>query len=290
MLSMAGRLTLTKAVLSSIPVYSMSSVMLSKSTLASLNKVSRPFLWGSSSEKKKQHLLSWKKVCLSKRNGALGIRSSKDMNLVLVAKVGWRLLNDDHSLWARVVRKKYKIGDLHDQSWMVRKSTWPVLWRGVVRGLTVVIWPGHRWVVGDGGQINFWMDSWISDQPLLHSAIGDLPENAQSLLAKNVWRDDLGWDFSRVDPFLSENINLELMTVALDHVTGAQDWISWKGNANGEFSVTSAYELIRRDEVPKQNMECFFDRVWKVAVPKKVRLFLWLVSHQVIMMNVDRKR
>lgn len=97
-LSMAGRLTLTKAVLSSILVHSMSSVMLPKSTLASLDKISRSFLWESSAERRKQHLLSWKMVCRPKKNGGLGIRSAKDMNLVLVSKVGWRLLNDDHSL------------------------------------------------------------------------------------------------------------------------------------------------------------------------------------------------
>ncbi|CAA7044678.1 unnamed protein product [Microthlaspi erraticum] len=48
-LSMAGRLTLTKAVLSSIPVHSMSSIMLPQSTLSGLDKLSRSFLWGSNS-------------------------------------------------------------------------------------------------------------------------------------------------------------------------------------------------------------------------------------------------
>ncbi|CAA7036500.1 unnamed protein product [Microthlaspi erraticum] len=37
-------------------------------------------------------------------------------------------------------------------------------------------------------------------------------------------------------------------------------------------------------------MEAFFDRIWTVVVPERVRLFLWLVAHQVIMTNVERKR
>lgn len=99
-LSLAGRITLTKAVLSSIPVHSMSSVMLPKSTLVYLDKVSRSFLWGSTAQRRKQYLLSWSRVCLPKEEGGLGIRSSLDMNKSLIAKVGWRLLQDDMSLWA----------------------------------------------------------------------------------------------------------------------------------------------------------------------------------------------
>lgn len=57
-------------------------------------------------ENRKQHLVSWKKVCRPKREGGLGIRSSRDMNKALVAKVGWRLIHDHTSLLARVLRSK----------------------------------------------------------------------------------------------------------------------------------------------------------------------------------------
>lgn len=54
--------------------------------------------------------------------------------------------------------------------------------------------------------------------------------------------------------------------------------------------MTTAYQVIIRNDVPKPSIDCFFERVWHVAVPKRVRLFLWLVSHQVIMANVEHKR
>lgn len=91
-LTMAGRVTLTKAVLPSIPVHSMSTISLPKTTLESLDRASRNFLLGSTNEQRKQHLLSWKKVCLPKREGGLGIRASEEMNKALLAKIGWRLL------------------------------------------------------------------------------------------------------------------------------------------------------------------------------------------------------
>lgn len=57
-LSFAGRLTLINSVLSSTPVHSMSTIKLPNSTLNSLDRVSRSFLWGSTSDRRKQHLVA----------------------------------------------------------------------------------------------------------------------------------------------------------------------------------------------------------------------------------------
>ena len=111
-LSLAGRATLTRAVLTSIPVHTMSTICLPKSILAKFDKVSKSFLWGSTVERRKQHLVSWKRVSVPKAEGGLGIRKAQDMKLALVAKLGWRLLQSHDSLWTRVLRKKYKWGIL----------------------------------------------------------------------------------------------------------------------------------------------------------------------------------
>lgn len=50
--------------------------MLPKSTLDKLDKASRSFMWGSSPERRKQHLVAWKRVCLPKSDGGLGIREA----------------------------------------------------------------------------------------------------------------------------------------------------------------------------------------------------------------------
>lgn len=57
-LSLAGRITLTKSVLSSIPVHTMSSIALPMSTLAQLDKIARSFIWGSTEGSRKQHLVA----------------------------------------------------------------------------------------------------------------------------------------------------------------------------------------------------------------------------------------
>ncbi|CAA7022340.1 unnamed protein product [Microthlaspi erraticum] len=113
MLSFAGRITLTRSVLSSIPVHTMSTIVVPQSTITRLDTISRSFVWGDTTKWRKQHLLP-------KGEGGLGIRRSQDMNKALIAKLSWRLLKDDTSLWAKVLRSKYKIKDIKDAAWWRR--------------------------------------------------------------------------------------------------------------------------------------------------------------------------
>lgn len=198
MLSMAGRVTLTKAVLSSIPVHTMSTVILPSSTLESLDKVSRFFVWGSSQEKRKMHLLSWKRICRPKSQGGLGLRKAKDMNRALVSKVGWRLLNDKGSLWARVLKKKYKVTTAHDVSWLKPKSTWSSTWRSIGVGLREVVSRGIGWVPGDGKSIKFWSDRWLMKKPLLELVSGQLDVVEQGKVAADYWIHGVGWDMVKI--------------------------------------------------------------------------------------------
>lgn len=108
-LSLAGRATLTKAVLSSISIHTMTIISLPKSTLERLDNMSRSFLWGSKNEKRRLHLLAWDRVYLLRLEGGLGIRSAQQMNTALLAKLGWRLIHDENRLWTRVLRSKYKV-------------------------------------------------------------------------------------------------------------------------------------------------------------------------------------
>ncbi|CAA7057594.1 unnamed protein product [Microthlaspi erraticum] len=98
MLSLAGRITLTKAVSGSVPVHTMSSIRLPESTTKALDRVSRDFIWGSTPETRKQHLIGWDKICSLKADGGLGIRKANLMSKALIAKVGWRLLHENTAL------------------------------------------------------------------------------------------------------------------------------------------------------------------------------------------------
>ncbi|KAG7559744.1 Ribonuclease H-like superfamily [Arabidopsis thaliana x Arabidopsis arenosa] len=268
----------------------MSTIKLPASTLCKLDKAARDFIWGSSGEGRKLHLVSWKNVCLPKKDGGLGIRTACEMNKALLAKLGWRLLHEKTSLWVRVVSCKYKVGDLQDVAWTKAKSNWSSTWRSVGIGLREVIYKGYGWAIGDGKSVNFWSDRWLLETPIMDTVIEPLPAENAIVKARDLWRNGSGWDWEKIMPYISENRRLELAAVVLDTVTGAKDRLSWAATTNGKFTVKSAYELITRDEYPRQHMDKFYERLWKVIAPERVRVFLWLVGKQVVMTNEERFR
>lgn len=284
-LSLAGRVTMMKAVLSSIPVHSMSTIHLPVSTLEKLDSLSRSFVWG-----KGQHLVSWDKICKPKMEGGLGIRVSRDMNKALIAKVGWRLLHDTESLWASVLRSKYSVGSIHDLSWMRARKNGSSTWRSVALGLREVVYPGHSWVIRNGREIKFWTDRWLSNQPIQIAVVGDLPDGHEEVTAREMWIVGEGWDFNRIGPHVTEEMRLELAAVVVNTVNDNADQLAWGLTNNGEFTVKSAYELITRDDTPRPNMEDLLKSMWRVVAPERVRVFLWLLGHQAIMTNAERYR
>lgn len=289
-LSLAGRITLTKSVLASIPVHTMSTIALPVATLDQLDKIARSFIWGSNEGSRKQHLLSWEKICRPKCEGGLGIRLAKEMNIALLAKLGWRLLNTQDGLWVKILRKKFHVGEIDDPLWLQTRGTWSPTWRSVMMGLCEVVIPGMAWVTGDGGRIRLWRDRWLLKEPLSELSTVEVPEERLEERVHDLWQTGTCWIQEIIEPYMSEMNRLRLASVVLDEVTGARDRMSWGESKDGLFTVKSAYTFLTRNTVPRPNMEALYRRVWSVINPERVRVFLWLVTHQVIMTNMERKR
>lgn len=231
-------------------------------------------MWGSTVEKRRQHLIGWESVCRPKSDGGLRIRKASQMNKALIAKVGWRVFNDETSLWARVLRSKYKIGHIHDSNWVKARGTWSSTWRSVIVGIKDVICLGHGWVVGDGQRINFWTDKWLMGEALIDKTVVDVLEGILNAKAGDMWIDGVGWDLQNIVPYVSEDTRLELAAVVVDKVPSVKDRLSWTEMADGSFTVSSAYRLLTRDITPRPFMGQFFDSIWSVIAPERTRVFL----------------
>lgn len=140
-LALAGRHTLVSSVINAIPVYPMQTAILPATICEEVESRARSFLWGSTAEKKKTHLVAWDVVCKEKRKGGLGLRHMKMQNQALCLKGGWGLIKKKDELWAKVIRSKYKCGvDLMPQInksrpgsrfWNGIKNNWNLLDKGI---------------------------------------------------------------------------------------------------------------------------------------------------------------
>ncbi|KAL8508020.1 hypothetical protein ACS0TY_018544 [Phlomoides rotata] len=166
-ISLGGKVTLIKSVLSAMPVYCLSFFLLAKQTIHELTKIQCCFLWGGDDENKKIHWVKWEEVCKKREDGGLGIRELSKFNWALVGKWVWRLLNQKGRLWNRILSSRY--GEL--ERVMVRRSSRVGVFKGSLwwRDMCKLYWGQFddgvrrefKKKVGYGNNTLFWQDTWV---------------------------------------------------------------------------------------------------------------------------------
>lgn len=107
LLSYAGKLTLIKSCLASIPVYLLSFFKFPKWALALINTQMARCLWSDAEGGRKLHLANWPMMCMKKEFGGLGIPCLQDVNMCLLGAWIKRYVQQDEKLWKTIVDHRY---------------------------------------------------------------------------------------------------------------------------------------------------------------------------------------
>nr|GEW99156.1 hypothetical protein [Tanacetum cinerariifolium] len=141
-LSIGGRLTLIKSVLTSFPLYHMLIYKAPMGVLNRMESLRRRFFNGVDKNERKISLIGWQKILASKKKGGLGVSSFFALNRALLFKLIWIFMSHGTSLWSRFIKALY--GDrINLQSHMKKK-------------------------VGNRVHTLFWEDPWLNDLPLMN--------------------------------------------------------------------------------------------------------------------------
>lgn len=76
----AGQLTLAKPIINNMTVFHMQTKRLPANVHKGLNRAVHQCVWGSSTDQRRLHLLSWDVLCRPKERGGAGLRKSEPMN------------------------------------------------------------------------------------------------------------------------------------------------------------------------------------------------------------------
>lgn len=104
---MAGRVTLVKSVITSIPSYTMQTTRIPKATIDEIEKLCKSFIWGHPTDRRGFHLVLWDTITQPIGRGGLGIRRLLELNEAFLAKICSGLVSDRDKLWVQVLRNKY---------------------------------------------------------------------------------------------------------------------------------------------------------------------------------------
>ena len=214
------------------------------------------------------------------------------VNLSLLAKWKWRLLQHEQPLWKRVLLEKYgdHVGGLAPSvgtRWPRFTSLW---WRDLMSLEEGVdeLWFSNRVVrkIGNGRHTSFWKDRWIGVDPLykvyprLFSISTQKEATVRDLVSLQggacVW--ELNW---RRNPFLWELNLVDILLASLEGVILGSDvdrWV-WLPEKDGCFSVKSMYMVLERILLMEvdfcSSKEAVFEVLWRSPAPSKVVAFSW---------------
>ncbi|PNX67524.1 ribonuclease H, partial [Trifolium pratense] len=93
--SLGGRITFLNSVLNAIPIFYLSYMKMPILIWKKIRRIQREFLWGGCRGTKRVNWIKWDTVCLPKKKGGLGVRDVRLVNISLLTKWRWRLLEDE---------------------------------------------------------------------------------------------------------------------------------------------------------------------------------------------------
>ena len=105
--SAGGKEVLLKAMVQSIPSYTMNLFRLLEGFISDVHHLCSRFWWGSSDSERKLQWGLWAKLCSGKSACGLGFRDLSLFNQAMLTKQCWRLIKWPNSLVARVVKGRY---------------------------------------------------------------------------------------------------------------------------------------------------------------------------------------
>jgi hypothetical protein len=130
-LSFAGRVTLAQTSLVNIPGYVLQCTPIPVSVCEDVEQICRNFIWGTTAEARKTHLIAWDKLCHPKSEGGLGFRNLKMLNKAHMMKLSWQILTQPSKLWVKILKAKYKCGMNIIPNFKHASNSSP-LWRAIV--------------------------------------------------------------------------------------------------------------------------------------------------------------
>jgi len=237
--------------------------------------------------------MSWSKMSRPKSMGGLGFRDLVMFNKAILAKQGWRLMQDPNSVAATIIKAKYFPQSSFLDSALGAKPSYA--WRSIYYAKDLLC-KGLVWRVGDGRKIKVWGDKWLPTPSTF--SVQSIPKrlNGNSQVADLIDQDTMRWKVEFIQAEFMEEEAQVISGIPLNPLR-SEDKLIWRCTVNGDFSVRSAYHL-GMDLQDSKGGQCsyagkeedFWKVVWALCIPNVTKLFIWRACNELLPTRVNLVR
>ncbi|XP_015166827.1 uncharacterized protein [Solanum tuberosum] len=243
MLSYGGKSTLIKHVLQSMPIHILSAISAPSTRLKQIQSILADFFWGWREDKKKYHWSSWKNLSLPYDEGGIGVRQMSDICQAFQFKHWW-IFRTKQTLWGDFLRAKYC--QRSNPKWDTGESqAWKLLMRNKHR-----VEKHIQWKIRNGSS--------SFCHRFDNETIADFTTNGQ-------------WNVDKLNQFAPQNQLHKILSTQLQLQHTSSDQAVWNLNANGLFTISSAWDIIREKRTKTKSNSY----TWNRNIPFKCSFLLW---------------
>ncbi|XP_050232969.1 uncharacterized protein LOC126681474 [Mercurialis annua] len=297
LLSPAGRLTLIKSVLCSLPVYYLCTFRNPQAVANSLERIMRRFLWSGDTNRRGFSKVAWSDVCVPFSSKGLNITPLRFKNQCLLMKWMWKLLVCDRSsIWFHVISNSSSINYWFDLE-KSKVQHYSHLWKGIFypcvsdQNIWSCFFGSVTMILGKGNDIRFWEDCWLSAPlKILYPDLYNLCRNKDAVVALIFdAQQQCFMNFSWARRLrVGEQQQLTSLIQQLPIIQSLHhypDKAAWRRNKL--FTAASLREVYNRScSNYHLNSSFFMPRFWKEILPHLIQFFTWLLARDRISSNV----
>ena len=210
----------------------------------------------------------------------------REVNLALISKLGWKLLNRSDSVWVNQLHCKYLNASCFLSPTSLSSSLW--LWKGIQKTISFISM-GACNRIHSSSSLPIWSSTWIPTLPFFTPTPS--PHLTQPL--PNFLVSDL---FTIDQIQISPVQNLPLLQHLFDFVTireilkihfasASEEKCIWTPSLNGLFLTKSAYKLISGQSTIADTgllSTKNWKHLWKLNLNDRLKLFLWKIAWDIV--------
>ncbi|KAL8475516.1 hypothetical protein ACS0TY_028246 [Phlomoides rotata] len=196
---------------------------------------------------------------------------------------GWRLIQDEHLLLAKVLKARYfprgdfrgaTLGHGSSYTWQSILEGWRVLEQGLV------------WIIGNGQRVKIFEDPWLYGGGNPTISLGVHPFLHNNTVAALIDPVNGGWDMDSLRELFTEDWIARIIAI-LPPRTAYADSLAWRFTKDGVYSVRSGYHDALTGLGAGYVDGDVWRRVWGLNVIPKIRVFIWRVLHDILPMSIN---